>query len=221
MRSQYIESFGNFQHIALIGPTEGGKTYFIKRLFADNKLSNFNGFTLIGHNNRSIRDNESPVDIFAKLFAGSQYYYNKNDYTDENKCLMSYFPLSEMKTAMVALNGQSKYNMLVFVDDALTADNSGRELSSFINKAKHDNCTLIVTMHNPTNNAATKKIRDACRWFIFVNTSGSNLKALTNLRLNDPILIHYESIVDPHQKILIYDTLSNKFFDSSYNAINK
>ncbi len=192
-------------HIALIGSTNSGKTFWVKKrlVSGDFPHKKFNKFAFVGH--------ESIVPDMSKCYAAS-LYLSGVDWKDKT---YAYTGLSNIKKAVDfgMQHREDNSHMLMFFDDAMIQDNqSSMKLKNFVNQAKQSNDTLIITMHEAfDNNQIAKTVKHACRYLVMFNLSSQTIATMTGLSKDNPIIVSYES-KPVRSKIMIWDNIEKKFF---------
>lgn len=204
-----LDFFEEFGHLALIGPTNAGKTTRIKIFFCDQKFKNLDTFIYVG--------GEKDLNEMAECFVAANYLNTRK----MEGLKMKFYPLDKIEEAIAfCSNKENIQTKLLFIDDALLQGSKAiKTISNFISQAKNSNTTMIVTMHNSTGDNSLKNIRNACRYLVFLNSLPQEIKYLLNTSISDKMLMNYKNQMNKFDKFLIFDKEQNIVFDKKYKYL--
>lgn len=202
-----IESFEEFGHVALIGPTNSGKTTKMKTFLCDQNFKDYSMFVYVGQ--------EKDLKEMAACWSAEEYL--DTDAFGNRK--MQFFELSKIESAIVyCQNKENTFSKLLFIDDALLQGSKAiKNIANFISQAKNYNTTVVVTMHSSTGDNTLKNIRTACRYWVFMNALPQEIAHLVKIERNDKLLLHYSNL-SKFERVIIYDKETNMFFNKNYKS---
>lgn len=205
-----LTEFEEFGHVALIGPTESGKTTRFKIFVLDGKfpIASINTFIYVG-------PPKQMEEVFASWAAAAdnQLKSRKN----------LYYQLDEMDKAMLYCSSveNQKESKLIFLDDALVISSQiSKKISTWIHQAKNYNTTVVISVHEAFGTQNEKMVRTACRYFVGINLQPPQISKLINMPADGPIIKSIESETDPHKKMFIYDKKTQTLFNQEYHLFN-
>ena len=205
-----LDFFEEFGHIALIGPTNAGKTTKMKTFLVDENFRKIEMFVYCGQ--------EKDLKEMAECFAAGNFL-QKESY--ENK-RMEFFDLNKIEEAIAfCLNKENSMSKLLFIDDALLqGSKSTKNISNFVSQAKNYNTTIVITMHSSTGDSLIKNIRSACRYMVFLNALPQDIKHILGISISDKLLLQYKNIFNKYEKMIIFDREKNILFNKDYKSLD-
>lgn len=212
-RDKTITSFEEFGHLALIGPTESGKTTRFKIFLCDQIINSdlFDKFYYVGP--------PKQLEEIALSWAAN-IYLNGKDY---KQAQMEYFKLEELDKAILACTNTDNHQMkkFIFLDDALVISKQfNKKISTWIHQAKNYNTTCAISVHEAFGSQDEKMVRSACRYFCGINLNPATTSKLINKPLDSPIIKSLEAESNPHKVFFIYDKKSQTTFNENYKTFN-
>ena len=205
-----LKLFAQFGHIALVGPTNAGKTTKFLNFLCDQKFEPYEEFIYCG-NSKSLTD-------ISGCYAAN-LYLREGEWKNGR---MKYFKLEEIPNAiMYCENPINSHTKLLFIDDAMIQNDNliKRSISNFVSQAKNHETTVCVTMHEVSGEKERKSVRMAMRYFVLLNADIDTLVRVTRLS-KDNIIIRKYMNNDKYDKVLIYDREENIFYDKNYQVFN-
>lgn len=208
-----IKSFEEFGHIALIGPTESGKTTKFKTFCCD-KLINvelFDKFYYVGP--------PKQLEDVAVSWAADQYL-TRGEWKDTK---MEYFKLDELDKALLECTNTDNQHLkkFIFLDDALIISKQfNKKIASWIHQAKNYNTTACISVHEAFGTQDEKMIRSACRYLCGINLAPATTSKLINKPIDNNIIKSLEAQKNPHRVFFIYDKKSQNIFNEHYKTFN-
>lgn len=207
-----LNEFEQFGHVAMIGPTESGKTTRFKFFVLDNKfpVKDIDTFIYCG-----------PPKQMEEVFATWTVVTHDAGKIKQMKAL--YYKLDEMEKALLycSSNEHFKENKLIFLDDALIISSQlNNKISTWIHQAKNYNTTVVISVHEAFGSKCEKMVRTACRYFVGINLEPQQTARLLTLPVDNPLVKTLESETDPHKKLFIYDKKMHEIFNENYHRFN-
>jgi len=207
-----LGAFETFGHIALIGPTESGKTTRFKIFCCDQKFDSRENseFIYVGP--------PKQLEEIAKSWCGDLMLSGQ----DYKKGKMQYFKLEEMDKAMLyCTNGANSHKKLLFLDDALVISSQlSKKISTWIHQAKNYNTTVVVSVHEAFGSQNEKMVRSACRYFVGINLQPAQASKLLNLPMDNLLIKNLESEVNPYKNLFIFDKKTQTIYNENYKQFN-
>lgn len=197
--------FHNEGHIILMGATNSGKTSWLITSLYENVFDDFDMFVFVGAKS-AYRDLDNLSNAVAahfvldkKLPANNTFVYFHNDKIADAISFCQHMYKDKRK--------------LVFFDDMqATTRKVKQEVGAFILQAKHSQCCVISTMHDPTDEFA-KRIRDNSLYYVLFNLDQQRFNMLLRLSVDNPLYRKYSMIQGgQYNKVLIYDKINAKLY---------
>lgn len=203
-----LSKFEEHGHIALIGPTNSGKTWRFKSFACDNKYEDYETFVYVGP--------PKQLTEVAKSYCGSLLLKHK-DYTQGHMC---YYKLDDLELALqYCTSEENKQKKLLFLDDALILSTQlSKKISTWIHQAKNYNTTVVISVHEAFGTQVEKMVRTACRYYVGLNLNPQQISKLVNLPTDAKALKQIEATEDPHDQYFIFDKISKHFFNNQYKT---
>lgn len=183
-----IEIYG---HTGLVGATNSGKSHFIKQIFADEKVHDFDAYVIVS-------DSHSFSD-FTVMIAARRYLR-----TGEWESLqgnIAYYKVEDIDKAMAVCIGpqfQGKEKLIIFSDCQLTAEKTYTNMATFINKCKNYQTTAIVEIHHYEKPLMKQALANT----IFLKTDPSQLALHLKKSKNDSDIKRYAAL-SGHDRVWI------------------
>ncbi len=205
-----LNTFEEFGHMALIGPTNSGKTTRIKIFLCDQQFKNFDMFIYAG--------NAKFLKELAECWAAQNFLDGKN----YKKAEMVHFSLDNIEKATLYCETQHKdKRKLLFIDDGMLQGRTAlNAMLNFISQAKNSNTTCIITMHDSTGTTERKNIRGACRYYVMLNVGADTISRMADIDKKSKIIRNYLQEPSKFKRVLIYDNEEKRFFNRSYEMLN-
>jgi hypothetical protein len=200
-----FKGFKNEGHIILFGATNSGKTSWLITSLFDNVFDDFDMFVFVGAASAS-GDLNNLSDSVAAHFVLDKHMSAHQTFL--------YFHNDKMNEAIICCQHMFKdKRKLVFFDDMQASTRKAKqEVGAFIIQAKHSKCSVITTMHDPTDEFA-KRIRDNSSFYVLFNVHQQWFNMLLRLSVDNPLYKKYSMIQGgQYSKILIYDKLNSKLY---------
>ena len=196
------EKFPGFKgqgHVLLIGSTNSGKTSWLVTSLYDDIFNEFDMFVFVGA--------KAAQDDMINLYNAVAYHF-KIDKQESYENKFVYFHNDKIEDAILFCeHKEPEKRKLVFFDDMQAGGRKIKEkIANFILQAKHSKCTLITTMHNPTDADFAKQIRENSRYFVMFNLPDNQFNFLLHLPIGNATYKKYSMIEGGRfQRVLIYD----------------
>jgi len=208
-----LDKFENFGHILLIGSTDVGKTtWMITTLLKGSKFDDYNQFVLI---ERGIN-----AETLNNVRRAALYDMRISQKKQKNEKEFLYFRSSQYEDAVKHCTDDDKdMTKQVFWDDSQLggAGNSAKlRAAEFMSEAKNAKCRFIVAIHDPTDGEASKKMRQAARYYVIFNGIERIFNLLMELSKGNEYWDKYNRILDPKDRVLIYDKLHKKMYNNNF-----
>lgn len=212
-RDPHLQEFEEFGHIALIGPTESGKTTRFKIFLCDEIINSnyFDKFYYVG----------PPKQLEEITIAWAANKYLKTNQWKDAK--MEYFKLDELDKCLLECTNNENHSIkkFVFLDDALVINKQfNKKISTWIHQAKNYNTTVCISVHEAFGSQDEKMVRSACRYMCGINLSPATTSKIINKPTDSNIIKTLESQKDPHKVFFIYDKKSQEIFNENYKTFN-
>lgn len=208
-----IKNFEEFGHVALIGPTESGKTTKFKVFCCDELFDStlFDKFIYVGP--------PKQLEEIAIAWAANNYL-KKNEWKNEK---MEYYKLEEMDKAILDCTNTENQHIkkLIFLDDALVVSKQfNKKISTWIHQAKNYNTTVVISVHEAFGTQDEKMVRSACRYLCGINLSPATTSKLINKPTDNAIIKTLEAQKNPHKVFFIYDKKNQTVYNENYKTFN-
>lgn len=208
-----ISDFEEFGHIALIGPTESGKTTRFKIFCCDEIINstNYDKFYYVGP--------PKQLEEIAISWAANSYLKTGS----WEKCSMEYYKLEELDKAILDCTNNENHDLskFIFLDDALVISKQfNKKISTWIHQAKNYNTTVCISVHEAFGSQDEKMVRSASRYMCGINLNPATTSKIINKPTDSPIIKNLESQKNPHKVFFIYDKKTQEVYNENYKTFN-
>lgn len=208
-----LESFKKFGHVALIGPTESGKTYRFKIFCCDQKFNckEYDEFIYVGP--------PKQLEEISKAWAAN-LYLTTGSFEKDN---MRYFKLEEIEQAILYCTAiENNHSKLCFLDDALIVNpQTNKRIATWIHQAKNYNTTAVISVHEAFGSKDEKMVRTACKYYVGLNLGPETISKLIQQPKDSYIIKQLESKKQsPEKNVFIYDKNTQLCYKNDYKVFN-
>lgn len=206
-------NFKKFGHLALIGPTESGKTFRFKIFCCDQKFNSeeYDEFIYCGP--------PKQLEEISKAWAAN-LYLTEGKYDDGN---MRYFKLEEIdKAILYCTASENNHSKLIFLDDALIVNaQMNKRIATWIHQAKNYNTTVVISVHEAFGSKDEKMVRTACKYYVGLNLGPETISKLIQQPKENYIIKQLESkSTTPQKNVFIYDKNTQIVYKDDYKVFN-
>lgn len=202
-------------HVLMIGATGSGKTtlmithMLLGKFKQDKPNLNYTQFVLIDNG----MDSESPIKIRDAALKNMRIDFGHAD--KENEFVYFNLKVDKQENATSFISN-SKERKLVFWDDSqATAEKA--MTSQFLLNAKNMGAQVVLAVHKAVGgDGSGVGVRDSARYWVAINVDQHNFQHLFKLEKNNPLWVRYQGIPNHQERIIIYDNLDKKFYNSNF-----